>query len=65
MFGFARRSGEVEWVESNQLIEETLILVEKKMKQARVEIVRAASTRSSRKCVRAPTSSARSSSTCS
>jgi PAS domain S-box-containing protein len=40
MLGFARRSGEVEWVESNQLIEETLILVEKKMKQARVEVVR-------------------------
>jgi PAS domain S-box-containing protein len=40
MLGFARRSGEVEWVEANQLIEETLILVEKKMKQARVEIVR-------------------------
>jgi PAS domain S-box-containing protein len=40
MLGFARRSGEVEWVESNQIIEETLILVEKKMKQARVEIVR-------------------------
>jgi two-component system NtrC family sensor kinase len=40
MLGFARRSGEVEWVEANQLIEETLILVEKKMKQARVEVVR-------------------------
>ncbi|MET0649436.1 MAG: ATP-binding protein [Pyrinomonadaceae bacterium] len=40
MLGFARRSGEVEWVEPNQLIEETLILVEKKMKQARVEVVR-------------------------
>lgn len=40
MLGFARRSGEVEWVDSNQLIEETLILVEKKMKQARVEVVR-------------------------
>lgn len=40
MLGFARRSGEVEWVEPNQLIEETLILVEKKMKQARVEIAR-------------------------
>ena len=40
MLGFARRSGEVEWVETNQLIEETLILVEKKMKQARVEVVR-------------------------
>ena len=40
MLGFARRSGEVEWVSVNQLIEETLILVEKKMKQARVEVVR-------------------------
>jgi two-component system NtrC family sensor kinase len=40
MLGFARRSGEVEWVEVNQLIEETLILVEKKMKQARVDVVR-------------------------
>ena len=40
MLGFARRSGEVEWVDANQLIEETLILVEKKMKQARVEVVR-------------------------
>jgi PAS domain S-box-containing protein len=40
MLGFARRSGEVEWVPVNQVIEETLILVEKKMKQTRVEIVR-------------------------
>ena len=40
MLGFARRSGEVEWVAVNQLIEETLILVEKKMKQARVEVAR-------------------------
>ncbi|PYT04471.1 MAG: hypothetical protein DMF65_02010 [Acidobacteria bacterium] len=40
MLGFARRSGEVEWADVNQLIEETLILVEKKMKQARVEVVR-------------------------
>jgi PAS domain S-box-containing protein len=40
MLGFARRSGEVEWVAVNQLIEETLILVEKKMRQARVEVVR-------------------------
>jgi PAS domain S-box-containing protein len=40
MLGFARRSGEVEWVELNQLIEETHILVEKKMKQARVEVAR-------------------------
>lgn len=40
MLGFARRSGEVEWVEVNQIIEETLILVEKKMKQTRVEVLR-------------------------
>jgi two-component system NtrC family sensor kinase len=40
MLGFARRSGEVEWVNVNQIIEETLILVEKKMRQARVEVVR-------------------------
>ncbi|PYS83057.1 MAG: hypothetical protein DMF67_10395 [Acidobacteria bacterium] len=39
MLGFARRTGEVEWVSANQLIEETLILVEKKMRQARVEVV--------------------------
>ena len=40
MLGFARRSGEVEWADVNQLIEETLILVEKKMRQARVDVVR-------------------------
>jgi PAS domain S-box-containing protein len=40
MLGFARRSGEVEWVPVNQVIEETLILVEKKMKQTRVDVVR-------------------------
>lgn len=40
MLGFARRSGEVEWVAVNQIIEETLILVEKKMKQARVDVAR-------------------------
>jgi PAS domain S-box-containing protein len=40
MLGFARRSGEVELVPVNHLIEETLILVEKKMRQARVEVVR-------------------------
>jgi PAS domain S-box-containing protein len=40
MLGFARRSGEVEWVNANHIIEETLILVEKKMRQARVEVVR-------------------------
>src|SRR5204863_9658032 len=40
MLGFARRSGEVEWADVNQLIEETLILVEKKMRQSRVDVVR-------------------------
>src|SRR5437763_7973661 len=40
MLGFARRSGEVEWADVNQLIEETPILVEKKMKQTRAEAVR-------------------------
>jgi PAS domain S-box-containing protein len=40
MLGFARRSGEVEWVKVNHIIEETLILVEKKMRQARVDVVR-------------------------
>jgi PAS domain S-box-containing protein len=40
MLGFARRSGEVEWANVNQIIEETLILVEKKMRQARVEVLR-------------------------
>lgn len=40
MLGFARRSGEVEWVDTNHLLEETLILVEKKMRQSKVEIAR-------------------------
>lgn len=39
MLGFARRSGGVEWVDANQLIEETLVLVEKKLQQAGVKIV--------------------------
>ncbi|HEX7175325.1 MAG TPA: ATP-binding protein [Pyrinomonadaceae bacterium] len=40
MLGFARRSGEVEPTDVNQIIEETLVLVEKKMKQARVRVAR-------------------------
>jgi PAS domain S-box-containing protein len=40
MLGFARRSGEAEWVGVNQLLEETLVLVEKKLKQSGVLIVR-------------------------
>jgi PAS domain S-box-containing protein len=39
MLGFARRSGEAEPVGVNHLLEETLILVEKKMKQERIEVV--------------------------
>ena len=40
MLGFARRSGEVDWVDVNQLIEETLVLLEKKMKQLRIRVKR-------------------------
>lgn len=39
MLGFARRSGEVEWVNVNQVLEETLILIEKKMTQSGVSLV--------------------------
>ena len=40
MLGFARRSGEVDWVDVNQLLEETLVLLEKKLKQSRIRVVR-------------------------
>ncbi len=40
MLGFARRSGEVDWVDVNQLLEETLVLLEKKMKQMRIRVNR-------------------------
>ncbi|HET8781504.1 MAG TPA: ATP-binding protein [Pyrinomonadaceae bacterium] len=40
MLGFARRSGEVDWVDVNQLIDETLVLLEKKMRQLRIRLVR-------------------------
>ena len=40
MLGFARRSGEVDWVDVNQLLEETLVLLEKKMKQLRIRVER-------------------------
>jgi PAS domain S-box-containing protein len=36
MLGFARRTGEVDWVDVNQLLEETLVLLEKKLKQQRI-----------------------------
>ncbi|HEV2765371.1 MAG TPA: ATP-binding protein, partial [Pyrinomonadaceae bacterium] len=40
MLGFARRSGEVEWTNVNQILEETMVLVEKKMRQSGVRIER-------------------------
>ena len=40
MLGFARRPGEVDWVDVNQLLEETLVLLEKKMRQLRIRIIR-------------------------
>jgi two-component system NtrC family sensor kinase len=39
MLGFARRSGEVGWVEVNQLLEETLVLLDKKLRQSGVGLV--------------------------
>ena len=38
MLGFARRPGEVDWVDVNQLLEETLVLLEKKMRQLRIKL---------------------------
>jgi len=40
MLGFARRPGEVDWVDVNQLLEETFVLMEKKMRQLRIRITR-------------------------
>ncbi|MGB7925432.1 MAG: ATP-binding protein [Pyrinomonadaceae bacterium] len=40
MLGFARRSGEVEWVNVNQLLEETLVLIEKKLRQSKIGLER-------------------------
>ena len=40
MLGFARRSGEVDWVDVNQLLDETFVLMEKKMRHMRIRIVR-------------------------
>ena len=40
MLGFARRPGEVDWVAVNQLLEETLVLLEKKMRQLRIRITK-------------------------
>src|SRR5215213_9987097 len=40
MLGFARRPGEVDWVDINQLLEETLVLLEKRMRQLRINITK-------------------------
>ena len=40
MLGFARRPGEVDWVDVNQLLEETVVLLEKKMRQLRIKLVK-------------------------
>ncbi len=40
MLGFARRPGEVDWVDVNQVLEETLVLMEKKMRQQRIRLAR-------------------------
>jgi PAS domain S-box-containing protein len=40
MLGFARQPGEVDWVDVNQLLEETLVLLEKKLKQSRIRVIR-------------------------
>jgi PAS domain S-box-containing protein len=40
MLGFARRPGEVDWVDINQLLEETLVLLEKKMRQLRIRVIK-------------------------
>ncbi|HKR01230.1 MAG TPA: ATP-binding protein [Pyrinomonadaceae bacterium] len=40
MLGFARRSGEVGWVDVNQVLEETLVLLEKKLQQSGIQVKR-------------------------
>jgi PAS domain S-box-containing protein len=40
MLGFARQSGEVDWVDVNQVLEETLVLLEKKLKQSKIKVFR-------------------------
>ena len=40
MLGFARRPGEVDWVDVNQVLEETVVLLEKKMRQQRITITK-------------------------
>jgi PAS domain S-box-containing protein len=38
MLGFTRRSGGVEWAQVNQLLEETLVLLEKKLRQSNIRV---------------------------
>ena len=40
MLGFARRPGEVDLVDVNQLLEETLVLMEKRMRQLRIKVIK-------------------------
>ena len=40
MLGFARRTGELDWVDVNQLLEETLVLLEKKLRLSRIRVER-------------------------
>jgi PAS domain S-box-containing protein len=40
MLGFARQPGEVDWVDVNQVLEETLVLLEKKLKQSKIRVFR-------------------------
>jgi signal transduction histidine kinase len=40
MLGFARRRGQAEWVQVNELMEETLVLLDKKFKQSGTRVVR-------------------------
>jgi signal transduction histidine kinase len=40
MLGFARQPGEVDWVDVNQVLEETLVLLEKKLKQSKIKVYR-------------------------
>ena len=40
MLGFARRPGEVDWVDVNQVLEETLVLLEKKLRQQHIRLTK-------------------------
>src|SRR5262249_56902769 len=40
MLGFARRGGGIEWVAINQLVDETLTLVENKLQHSGIRVIR-------------------------